>query len=250
MHIKTTLRTSIFIAAVGALSLLTSVRFPASDAKAAQTDNQSVISVAGSAEVRAEPDIAVVTVGVSAVAPTADEAMADVSTRQTAVIAGARGLGIADRDIQTTGLSLQPIYRSQRSSDDAPPEIQAYRASNNVSLTVRTLSRASAVLDSAIANGANVIGGLRFGLSDPSALQRQALGEATTNAQAKAQAIAAAAGLTITGIVSIAEESVSTPRAQADIAPRALAAGQAAAAPPVEAGDLVITARVRATFSF
>jgi uncharacterized protein YggE len=173
--------------------------------------------------------------------------MADVSTRVAAVIAGARRQGVEERDIQTSGISLQPIYRPRRADDETTPEIQAYRASNNVTLTVRDLSQASAVLDGALANGANVLGGLRFGIANPDALQRQALAEATTNAQAKARSIAGAAGLGITGVLTITEESVSTPRPQQEAVAR-FALSADAASTPVQAGELVIRATVRVKY--
>src|SRR5439155_7716947 len=97
--------------------------------------------VVGEAQLHVQPDIATVTVGVTNLAATSDEAMATVSQTLTAVIAGARSLGVASRDIQTTGFSLQPIYRQQQRNqdDNTPPQITGYRASNNVSLVVRDL---------------------------------------------------------------------------------------------------------------
>lgn len=213
-----------------------------------QADQQPMITVSGEGEVRAEPDMAVATVGVTHVAPTAQEAMDEVSRRLTAVIAAARALGIQDRDVQTSGLSLQPIFRPRPRGDEQPQEIEAYRASNNVSLTVRDLRRASSVLDAAAQNGANVIGGLRFGLSNVDELRTRALANAVANAEAKANAIAAAAGVPITSVLSIAEESVSVPRpaAQADFAAAPL--GAVREAPPVEPGEMVVRVRIRASY--
>jgi uncharacterized protein len=208
----------------------------------------SGITVSGEGEVRAEPDIAVVTAGVTHQAPSSQDAMDEVSRRLTAVIAAARALGIESRDIQTTGLSLSPIYR-QRPRGDEVLEIEAYRASNNVSLTVRDLRRTSAVLDAVLANGANNIGGLRFSFSNPEQLRLQALANAVANAESKAQAMASAAGVGISGIMAIQEESVSFPTgaAQADFA-RAAPALAPAPAPPVESGEMVIRARVRVSY--
>lgn len=225
---------------------------PAQAAPAEQAGNntqQPTITVAGEGEVRAEPDLAVVSVGVTSIAPTAQEAMSEVNRRMAAVVAGAKALGVQDRDVQTSGLALQPVYRTRIRGDDLPPEIEAYRASNSVSLTVRDLARASTVLDSATTNGANVIGGLRFGLSNVEELRIQALARATANADAKARAIAGAAGVSIRGIMSIAEEGVSVPRPQAEavMALRAVPAADAAP-PPVEGGEMIVRARIRASY--
>ncbi len=207
----------------------------------------NAITVVGEGEVRAEPDIAIVTAGVTHQAVNSQEAMDEVSRRLTAVIAAARSLGIEGRDIQTTGLSLSPIYRQRRPPDDSV-EIEGYRASNNVSLTVRDLRRTSAVLDAALAAGANNIANLRFSFANPEQLRIQALSNAIANAETKAQAMAAAAGVDISGVNSIQEETVSFPReAQADLA-RAMPAAAPAPAPPVESGEMVIRARVRVSF--
>lgn len=213
-----------------------------------QVNQEPSITVGGEGEVWAEPDMALVTVGVTANAATSREAMAEVNRRLAAVIAGAKAQGLQDRDVQTTGLSLQPIYRQRTRNDDSPLEIQGYRASNNVSLTVRTLSLAGPVLDTAVANGANVIGSLSFSISNTQELRRQALAAATTNAETRAQAIAAAAGVTLRGVLTISEESVSIPRPMPADFSALRAIGAEAAPPPVEGGEMVIRARVRATF--
>jgi hypothetical protein len=208
---------------------------------------EPTISVSGEGEVRAEPDIAVVRVGVTHLAPESDQAMAEVSRRLAAVIASVKGLGLEDRDVQTSGLSLQPVYRRQRSGEDL--EIEGYRATNNVSLIVRDLGRASSVLDAALNSGANQMHGVSFSIEDTEPLKLRALAAATVNARSKADAMAAAAGVTISGIASLSEESVSVPRPMADAMSGLRAAPAAeAVAPPVEGGEMTIRARVRASF--
>jgi len=206
------------------------------------------ITVIGEGEVRAEPDLAVVTVGATSIAPTSQAAMDEVSVRLADVIASAKALGVEDRDVQTTGLALQPIMRPQPRGDDSPPEIEAYRASNNVTLTVRDIGRASPVLDAATRSGANVVGGLRFGFSHLDELRLRALEAATSEAGRKARTIAAAAGLTITAVISISEDGVDAPRPAAADTLRALPAA-VTAPPPVERGELIVRARVRASYA-
>src|SRR5262249_39547466 len=155
---------------------------------AAPTEQQSTrdvaqITVTGDGEVRAEPDQATISVGVSQTGTTSGEAMDAVNRAMASVIASVKALGVADRDIQTSGLSLQPVYRSTQRSNDQPPEIVGYRASQNLTVTVRNLSQAGPVLDAAVAAGANTIGGIRFGISDVEPLKRQALANATVDAE-------------------------------------------------------------------
>jgi uncharacterized protein len=208
------------------------------------------INVSGEGEVRAEPDLAVVSVGVTAVQPTSQGAMNEVNGKLAAVVAAVRALGVESRDIQTSGLSLQPIYRPRGPRDDAPPEIEAYRASNGLTITVRNIDQAGPVLDAANANGANVFNGVRFGLSNVDELRMQALALATSNAGAKAQAIANGAGVRITGVLQLAEEGVAVPRPAAVSDTGRAGFAQAPEAPAVvEAGEMVVRARVRAQYS-
>lgn len=203
------------------------------------------ITVAGDGEARAEPDVATVSVGATQIAPTAGDAMGEVSRRVAAVIAAAKAQGIQDRDIQTTGLALQPIQRPFNQLDQNPPEIVSYRASNNVTITIRDISRASAVLDGATSAGANVVGGLRFSISDPAGLRAQALANAVRNGTRNAQEMASAAGVHLGGVIAISEEGGSVPIARS--APLS-AQSISAQAPPVEPGELVVQARVRVIY--
>ena len=205
------------------------------------------ITVLGEGEVRAEPDIAIVNVGVTAVAPSSQAAMDQVSQRLAEVIAGTRALGVEARDIQTAGLSLQPVFRPRTRPDD-PQEIESYRASNSVTITVRDIGQAGTVLDAASRNGANVIGGLRFGLANTEAPRQQALTAAVREAERKARAVASAAGVNVAGVLSIVEEGVGAPQPVARAAPAGPAAAELVP-PPVEPGELVIRARVRASYS-
>ena len=223
---------------------------PAWAAATAQQGNPEIahIAVSGDGEVRAEPDLATVTVGVSQPGATSGEAMDAVSRSLAAVIASVRALGVESHDVQTTGLSLQPVYRTQQRSDQTP-EIIGYRASNGLTVTVRNLSLAGPALDAAVASGANSIGGVRFGIADTDALKRQALAAATRDAESKARVIAAAAGVSIAGLLSITESSVSVPRPAAEgLALRAAPALADSAPTPVEGGELVVRARIQASY--
>jgi uncharacterized protein YggE len=227
---------------------------PRQIASAAPTEQQNErevprITVTGEGEVKVEPDLAIVTVGVAQTGATSNEALAAANSVLAAVSAAVRAQGVQDRDIQTSGLSLQPVYRSQQRGGDQPPEIVGYRASNNLTITVRTISQAGPVLDAAVAAGANSIGGIRFSVADVETPRRQALANATADAEAKARAIASAAGVSLAGVLSIVESSVSTPRPAADTALRAVPApAEGFAATPVETGELVIRARLQASY--
>jgi uncharacterized protein YggE len=209
------------------------------------TPQPQTIVVAGEGEASAPPDVAYVTVGVVTQAPTAAQATGDNARLLAAVLAALRARGVGDRDLQTSGLTVQPLYQQGRGERQ---EITGYQATTNVTVTVNDLSRAGELLDAALAAGANRVGGLRFAVRDVTPLRQQALANAVRAARAQAEAIADALGLRLAAVSSVVEESVAVPVPRA-----AMAAPAAAPAPPttpVEPGELRVTARVRVAFVF
>ncbi|HLI27795.1 MAG TPA: SIMPL domain-containing protein [Chloroflexota bacterium] len=210
-----------------------------------QTPAPGTIVVVGEGEATAPPDVAYVTVGVVTQAPTAAQATADNARLLAAVLDALRARGVGDRDLQTSGLSVQPIYAQGRAERQ---DITGYQATNNVTVTVNDLARAGELLDAALAAGANRVGGVRFAIRDTTLLHQQALTNAVQAARAQAEAIAGGLGLRLAAVHSVLEESVAVPVPRA-----AMAAPAAAPAPPttpVEPGELRVTARVRVAFSF
>jgi uncharacterized protein YggE len=203
--------------------------------------------VVGEGEVMAAPDVAFVTLGVQAEGKTAREAMDQNSTAMAAVVDAIKGAGIAEKDIQTTGLSLTPIFSQQRPGDQTPPQIVGYRAANNVNVTASAVNRVGEVIDAAVSAGANVAGGVRFGIRDDAALRRSALDAAVRAARAEADTMAAALGVRVTGVLSATDLN------GADTPPRPLAVQADAArgaAPPIQPGELTLRARVQVVYSF
>lgn len=208
------------------------------------------ITVQGQGEVKLKPDTAFVSVGVEQIAPTAAEASAALSRISAAVLAGLKGLKIEDKDIATQNLSLTPIYEESGERGTAARKIEGYRASTSVLVTVRQVGQASTVLDAAIEAGANVVNFVRFGVSNPEALKREALDAATRDAALKAEAMAKALGGKLGGLIWMQEESFVFAQAERAIAVEGMAAGRGQFGPPVEAGELTVTATVRANFAY
>jgi uncharacterized protein YggE len=160
----------------------------------------------------------------------------------TKVITALKALGIADKDIQTTNLSLQPTY--DYSANVNPPRITGYTLSNGVAITVRDLDKIGDAIDNSLAAGATSFDGVSFRVDDPATAQKQARTDAMGQAKANADTLAAAAGVTITGVASISEATAQTPYPVYFGA----AAGAPAkdAATPIEAGtsDITITVSV------
>ncbi len=124
------------------------------------------ISVTGEGRVDVAPDMATVSLGVTTQGATAAEAMAANSAAVQAVLDRLTAAGIAARDVQTTGLSLNPLWSNYDSGQQQ--KIEGYAAANMVTVRVRALDGLGGVLDAAVSDGANTLNGLSFGLATPS----------------------------------------------------------------------------------
>jgi uncharacterized protein YggE len=210
------------------------------------SDAPDGLTVAGRGSVTAPPDHAILRLGVETVGGTAQEAMDANSRDMRALVDAVKALGVAGQDLQTSSIVLWPHYAERRRADK--PQITGYTAKNTVTVRVRDLAIAGSLVDAAVRAGANADSGVAFGIEDDAALRRQALAAATRDAREKAEAIAAAAGVRITGIKAIAEGA-----AEHGFERPALYAAsmrEAAAPPPVEPGELTITATVRIAYTY
>ncbi len=224
--------------AIAATALLT-----AGAAVAQPVPAPTTLTVAAEGLVTRAPDIAQVSGGVVTVAASAAAAMAENADRMTAVVAAVKKAGIADRDIQTTGLSLQPQYRY---ANNEPPELTGYQATNTVSLRIRKIGEAGRLLDTLVKVGANQISGPNFSVDAADAALDEARVDAVKTARARAELYARAAGLKVRRIASISESGVMEPGPR----PMMLTARTAKmeAAPPVAPGEVALSINVTMVF--
>ncbi|MFN3311279.1 MAG: SIMPL domain-containing protein [Thermomonas sp.] len=179
---------------------------PSANAPAAQP---TLLSVSASAEASRTPDIATLSTGVVTQATDANAAMRENAQRMDRVMAALRAAGIAERDIQTSGINLNPQYKYV---DGAPPAITGYQASNTVNVKVRDLARLGKVLDALVAQGANQINGPSFGIDKPDEALQEARIAAVRKAQAMARTYADALGMRVLRVVSLSEGGAAPPR--------------------------------------
>ena len=137
---------------------------PGADAVFAAT----TLNVSASGETRIAPDQAVINLGVTSRALTAREAMRLNNVAMNQVVAALRKEGVAEKDVQTSGLNLNPqmVYR-----ENQPPRVTGYEASNIVTVTVNDLGKLGPTVDAVVAAGSNQINGISFGLRDPRAAE-------------------------------------------------------------------------------
>ena len=162
----------------------------------------TLLSVSAQAEARQVPDVATLSTGVVTQASDANAAMRANAMQMDKVMAAIKAAGIADRDIRTSGISLNPQYKYV---ENQSPSITGYQASNTVDIKVRDISRLGKVLDALVASGANQVNGPSFEIDQPEPVYDQARRDALEKAQARAQMYAKALGLKVRRIVSIDE---------------------------------------------
>ncbi len=162
------------------------------------------LSITGTGEVRAVPDLATITLGVMSSAATAQEALAANTKSMTDVMTLLRQQGIADRDIATSNFNISPRYDYGQGGTQAP-KVTGYDVSNTVTLTVRKIDALGDLLDKAVTAGSNQVYGIAFSVSKPEALLDAARKEAVADARRKAEIYAAASGFALGDIVSLAE---------------------------------------------
>jgi uncharacterized protein YggE len=203
-----------------------------------QPQARSDLTVNGTGSVTTVPDRAELSFGVVSEAGTARAALAANAAEMRRVIDALRNAGVAADDIQTQQISLSP-----RSSDDGS-RIVGYTAQNSVGARLRDLDRAGAVIDAAVAAGANTVSGPSLIRSDRAELYRTALRAAVADARAKAQTLAVASNVTVGRVLNVVESGEAPP-------PQPVAeASRAQDAPtPVEPGTQTIEANVTVVFA-
>jgi uncharacterized protein YggE len=187
------------------------------------------------------PDVAEIGAGVVTQAGDASTAMAENARRMTAVIAALKSAGVAERDIRTSALNLNPQYRYE---NDKPPVLTGYQANNRVNVRFRDMARVGRIVDALVAQGANQIDGPNLVVDKPDAALDEARNGAIAKARARATLYANAAGLRVKRIVSISEGQPQIIRPPMPMMMRA----EAKADTPVAAGEQELTVTLTVTF--
>ncbi|MFT4249190.1 MAG: SIMPL domain-containing protein [Pseudomonas sp.] len=203
----------------------------------------TLLNIASEAEARRVPDVARLSAGVVTQAADGDAAMRQNARQMEKVMQAIRAAGIAEKDVQTSGITLYPqtVYKEGQS-----PRITGYQASNTVSLKVRDLTRLGKVLEALAAQGANQINGPSFEIDRPEPVYDEARVAALKQAQARAETYARALGLRVRRIVSISEGRGGGTRPVPMMRMQAIAAD--AATPPVSPGETSLSVNLDVTF--
>ena len=196
------------------LAALAAVALPAAPATAqvttefAQPITGTKLEITASGEVSRVPDVAIISAGVVTRAATASEALQQNSARMERVLAALKRAGVADRDVQTTSINLNPEYRY---AENQPPQLVGYTASNQVTVRFRDIRNSGRILDALVAEGANQINGPTMVIDKPEAALDEARADAVAKGQARARLYAAALGKRVARVLSISESGGYSP---------------------------------------
>ena len=207
------------------------------------------ITVTGTGKVKSKPDLVQIQLGVSTLAPSVQEARDKAAKALDGMISSIKANGVAEKDIQTQQLSIQPEYDYR----DNQQVLRGFRVSNVVAVKLRDINKTSKVVDDAVSAGGNEtqIQGISFTIDNPEELKSQAREKAVADAKAKAATLAKAAGVQVGDALQISESSYAPPIYDARSAFANDAAKSSAPQPetPIQAGELDVSVDVSVTWS-
>lgn len=199
------------------------------------------IAVTGTGRVSVAPDVADLRLGVTVTEQTVEAARAANARAMAGILGALRAAPIEDRDIQTSGLSLNPAY----DYSGPTPRLTGYTLTNTVAVTIRELGQVGPAIDGSLEAGATSLDSIAFRVQDPTAAEQQARQAAVADARAKAEVLAAAAGVSLSRVESISEAGGAIPYpAFRETAKMAMAD----ASTPIETGSNEIVVTVAVTY--
>lgn len=189
------------------------------------------------------PDMAIISLGVMTEGPTAGAALSANATRMTALTAALRRGGVAERDIQTSNVSVNP---QQEYREGQPPRITGYQANNQVTAKVRNLDSLGRVIDASVAAGGNTVNGVSFTHQDPDAQMDAARRDAISEARRRANLYAQALSMRVVRVIAVSEGGGWSPPVPMPMMERAMSAQ--AAPTPISPGEIETHVNLSVTF--
>ncbi len=208
----------------------------------------AIFVLSGEGKASATPDLAIINSGVVSEGASAREALDANTSAMAKLIAAIKESGIEDKDIATSGFSVQPryIYSQRNDGTQEPPRISGYEVRNTVTVKVRDLTKLGAILDKAVTEGSNQVESLTFDIADKKALTDDARKAALADARSKAELYATAAGVKLGRLRELSEQTgggYPPPRPMLRMEAKAQSADV-----PIEPGEQELTVNVTATW--
>ena len=209
------------------------------------TTDLSTLNVSGSGTIKTKPDVADLSFGVVTKGKTANEAIRQNATSAQKLIDTLMRAGILEKDIQTSSISVTPLYKRTSQLDNADNIIVGYEANNFLNATIRKVQDVGNIIDLVVSTGDYTINNINFSLDKRSAFEEEALRKAVADARLTAEIVASAASKTISGIKNISVNS-SGPIGSGGFA----ASADKSATTPILPGDLTVSESVSIEFIF
>ncbi|AFV23376.1 outer membrane protein [Methanolobus psychrophilus R15] len=231
------------IIALSIVLVLMSVAIYAVSQNASEKDPANTISMNGYAEQKVVPDTATLSIGVVVQNSTAKGAADENAALMSAVIRELKALGLQDKEIQTSYVSVYPEYNY-----DGKPVIVGYSASNNVQITTTNLDKLGDIIDRSTAAGANQIGSISFSVSNDmqKKLREELVNAAVADAASKADMLAGSLGVEITGVQTSSISENGAPRMYYAMIEEAKDSG--AGSTPIQPGESTVSMSVQVTY--
>jgi uncharacterized protein YggE len=227
---------------LGAVAIVTAGRPPvfitSPAASSTTTSIESGVFTSGDASVSKKPDTAFLYAGVESQQATASAAQSDLAGKAAKLIARVKALGVADKDLNTAGYSVSPVYTPNGQT------VSGYRASEQLQITWHSVDTVGKALDAIVQEGGATNVGVSFGLADPKSAQAEARTLAIADARSRAQAMATAAGVRLGQVIRVSDlTSTGVPSARFDVGAAAAATTQ------VPVGELNVSVSVEVDFA-
>ena len=210
------------------------------------------ITVSGTGDVIATPDIATFSFTVQEEAATVAEAQKTANSKMDAILAYVKKSGIEDKDVKTSSYNIYPRYEYTGGTmySSGKQVLAAYVVSQTVEVKVRKLEDAGKVLSGIGEYGATNVSGLSFGIDKQTEVDRQARDKAIADAREQAEVLARSLGVSLGRIVSFSESGSAYPRPvyYAKMMDSTMGMGEAAQSVSVPTGENKITSNVTITY--
>ncbi len=201
------MRTMFIAACLAAATTLSTPAF-AQQASITQSIAGTRLDISATGEVTRVPDLAIISAGVVTRASSARSALQQAANKMARVRAALTRAGVADRDIQTSNINLNPDYAYE---NNRPPRLTGYNASNQVTVRFRDIANAGEILDALVAEGANSINGPTLTIDRPEAALDEARTRAIAAGRSRAELYARGMGLRVVRVVAVSESGGSYP---------------------------------------
>lgn len=211
--------------------------------------NNDVISVTGTGEVYAKPDIGLIDISVKTEDINVSDATSENSEKMNNIIAYLKDSGVEEKDIKTTSFGISPVYSWEEKTGKR--NLEAYEVTQVLEVKIRDLSKVGEVISNSTSLGANYVSSLSFIVDDDEKVKEEAKELAIEDAKEKAKNLEKSLGVRLVKIVNFSEGTVyptSSYSSYKALAGAGVALEDAAFSPTIETGENKITSTVTITY--